>query len=94
LIYLAHPIVAILLGAMTASFGGIIRDVMLGEKPIIFQKEIYIIPALVSGLVFVLLQDIASFELQAILAIATGLGLRVMAIRKGWKLPYPNYEDD
>ena len=36
-----HPIVCIALGTMTACFGGVIRDILCAEIPVIFRKEIY-----------------------------------------------------
>lgn len=47
--YGAHPLVAVLFGAMRASFGGIIRDIICGEPPILFSEELYISPALMGG---------------------------------------------
>jgi uncharacterized membrane protein YeiH len=38
---LVHPIVCIALGTMTACFGGVIRDILCAEIPVIFRKEIY-----------------------------------------------------
>ena len=36
-----HPIICVALGTMTACFGGVIRDILCNEIPIIFRKEIY-----------------------------------------------------
>lgn len=36
-----HPIICIALGTMTACFGGVLRDILCNEIPIIFRKEIY-----------------------------------------------------
>ena len=88
----AHPVVAILFGAMSASFGGIVRDVMMGEQPVIFQKEIYISAALLSGLTYVGMGYIAPFETQAMIAIIAGLSLRVLAMTRGWSLAFPKYK--
>ncbi len=46
----AGPFIAIVMGVITAVFGGIIRDVLGGESPVILRKEIYVIPAIVGAL--------------------------------------------
>lgn len=47
-----HPIVCIALGTMSASFGGVIRDTLCNEIPVIFQKEIYATACVAGGLVY------------------------------------------
>ena len=86
----AHPFVAVLFGAMSASFGGVIRDVMCGETPVLFSREIYITPALVGAAVFVALPVLPA-EPRTLLAVAAGFGLRMAAIRYGWSIPFPRY---
>lgn len=87
----AHPLVAILFGAMSASFGGIIRDIICGEQPILFAKELYITPALVGGAVFVVLPEAFGFDARALAGLGAALLLRVLAIRLEWALPFPRY---
>ncbi|MEE4349195.1 MAG: trimeric intracellular cation channel family protein [Pacificimonas sp.] len=87
----AHPLVAILLGAMSATFGGIIRDVICGERPILFAKELYISPALLGGAVFVLLPVDLGFEVRALAGLAAALVLRFAAIMMSLTLPFPRY---
>jgi uncharacterized membrane protein YeiH len=49
----AGPFVAVVMGVITASFGGIIRDVIGGESPFLLRKEIYVTAALAGAVVFV-----------------------------------------
>lgn len=49
------PIVCIALGAMTGTFGGVIRDILVAEIPVIFRKEIYATASLTGGLGFIIL---------------------------------------
>lgn len=49
------PIVCIALGAMTGTFGGVIRDILVAEIPVIFRKEIYATASLTGGLAFIIL---------------------------------------
>jgi len=89
--YGAHPFVAILFGAMSASFGGIIRDIICGELPILFSKELYITPALLGGAMFILLPTSLGFDLRAISGLMAALSLRLFAIKLGWSMPFPKY---
>lgn len=87
----AHPLVAILFGAMSATFGGVIRDVLCGEKPVLFNKEIYISAALLGGLVFMVIPQGAGFEWRAGAALLAALALRLAAMRFQWALKFPRY---
>ncbi len=91
----AHPFVAILFGAMSASFGGIIRDVICGDKPILFNKEIYISAALLGGGIYVLVPaDWMSNEVKTVLATLLAMALRMFAMVRGWHLTFPKYPDE
>lgn len=50
-----HPIKCIALGTMTASFGGVIRDILCNEIPVIFRKEIYATACILGGITYFLL---------------------------------------
>jgi uncharacterized membrane protein YeiH len=52
--------VALLMGIVSAAFGGVIRDVLTNEIPLIFRKEIYATACLIGGIVFVGLEHINS----------------------------------
>lgn len=47
-----HPIICIALGTMSASFGGVIRDILCNEIPVIFRKEIYATACILGGVTF------------------------------------------
>ncbi|WP_298236645.1 trimeric intracellular cation channel family protein [uncultured Algibacter sp.] len=51
-----HPIICIALGTMTASFGGVIRDILCNEIPVIFRKEIYATACIIGGMTYFLLR--------------------------------------
>jgi len=87
----AHPFVCILFAAISATFGGVIRDVMLNETPILFQKDIYVSAALLGGGVYILLPEAIGFEGRSVLGLVSGLGLRVSAIKYELSLPFPKY---
>lgn len=87
----AHPLIAILFGAMSASFGGVIRDVMCNETPVLFSSELYVTPALLGATAFVVLPDSLDFEIRAAAGVTAALTLRLCAIRFGWSIPFPRY---
>lgn len=83
-----HPIVCIMLGTMSASFGGVLRDVLCNEVPIIFQKEIYALASVAGGTVFILL--LSTGLTQNIIYVLTSLlvmVIRILAVRYNWSLP-------
>lgn len=86
----AGPTVAVAMGVATATFGGIIRDILGGESPIILKQEIYITAALLGSAVFVVLEGAGlSRDLSALTAIAAAFALRATALH--WNLSLPSY---
>ncbi len=84
----ASPSIAVAMGVATATFGGIIRDILGGESPIILSQEIYITAALVGATVFVGLLGIgASQDIAVVVGFVAGLGLRAAALHFGLTLP-------
>jgi len=82
------PIVAIVMGVLTATFGGIIRDVLAGEPSMLLGPEIYISAAVVSAAVYVALTLVGLPLFAAgIIGALAGFGLRAAAIRFNLKLP-------
>jgi uncharacterized membrane protein YeiH len=89
----APGVVSALMGVMTASFGGLIRDVLCGEKPMIFHKEIYATAALAGAVALLALRATPlSQEFQTGIAFLTAFLVRAAAIRWGWSLP--RYKED
>ncbi|MEO1019071.1 MAG: TRIC cation channel family protein, partial [Pseudomonadota bacterium] len=84
----APSIVAIFMGAVTATFGGIIRDVLLSQPSLILKQEVYATAALGGATVFVILGKAGlSMDLAAILAALLTLAIRGGAILFGYSLP-------
>jgi uncharacterized membrane protein YeiH len=84
----AGPLVAVAMGMITATFGGIIRDVLGAESPVILSREIYATAALAGAAGFVAL-DLAGLggDLAALAGIALGFTIRGLALHYGWSLP-------
>lgn len=88
LAYGVTPPVAIAMGVMTATFGGIVRDVLAGAPSVLLQREIYMTAAMVSALVFVVGSELGVPQLYAgLAAFACGFALRAGAVFYGWTLP-------
>jgi uncharacterized membrane protein YeiH len=84
----AHPAVAAALGVATASFGGILRDILGGESPLILRREIYVTAALVGALTFIgALRLGLERDMAVILGGGTCFALRGIALIRGWSLP-------
>lgn len=79
------PMVAIILGTMTAVFGGLIRDVMARDIPMVLKSELYATTCIAGAVVFVLLYDVQQ-NLAMIAAMLTTLFLRYGGIRYHWSL--------
>lgn len=81
---------AIIMGVMTGVAGGVLRDVLCNEIPLIFQKEIYATACLAGALVFIVLdRSTLAREWGAALAMAAVLLIRLAAIR--WRLSLPRF---
>lgn len=82
------PGICIAIGTITACFGGVTRDVLLNNVPLLFRKEIYAVACIAGGLLYFLLKywrvdaDIA--RISCIIAIFT---IRVLAFRYNLSLP-------
>ncbi len=85
----AHPIVAILFGAMSASFGGILRDVICNQTPLLLKQEIYISAATFGALLYILIPIGIGDEIRTALSAVPAFMIRVLAIRLGWRLNFP-----
>jgi uncharacterized membrane protein YeiH len=82
------PVVAVTMGVITATFGGIIRDVLGNESPVVLSREVYVTAALMGAIMFVVLSSFGLERESALGAgLLTGLIVRGMALQRGWSLP-------
>lgn len=87
--------VAIVMGTITGSFGGIIRDILINEQPLFFRKDIYATACLAGGIVYWLLNQIECSDIvPQIACAATVIGLRIAAVHYGWSLPILQVQSD
>ncbi|MFC3703513.1 trimeric intracellular cation channel family protein [Devosia honganensis] len=83
-----HPIIVIVAGMITGIFGGILRDVLCNDIPLVFQGELYATVSIVTGVVYYLgLMAGVPVDLMVIISMAVGFPLRVMALAFKWEMP-------
>lgn len=81
---------ASLLGVLTAVFGGLLRDVMINEVPLVFSSELYATAAWIASVTLIVLDKLEiGTALSAWIAIVVGIIVRMIAIR--WKITLPKY---
>ena len=76
------------MGAVTACFGGVIRDMLCNEIPVIFRKEIYATACLLGGASYFLLSNFLGDQLTFIIAGAVVITIRLLAVK--FKIALPN----
>ena len=82
------PVIAVALGVITATFGGILRDILGGESPVILRREIYVSAALAGAALFVALSQWGlSRDIGLAAGLVTGAVIRFAALRWNWSLP-------
>lgn len=83
-----HPIICIALGTITACFGGVIRDILCNEIPVIFRKEIYAIACIIGGLTYFLLREFTiNNNVVFIIAGMIVIVIRLLAVKFKISLP-------
>jgi uncharacterized membrane protein YeiH len=84
------PVPAALMGMVTGIGGGMIRDVLVGSVPVIFEGVLYATPALAGAAVAVLLDRAGlPFLVVAAAGFSTCLTWRLLALVRGWRAPLP-----
>lgn len=83
-----NPIICIALGTMTACFGGVIRDILCNDIPVIFHKEVYATACILGGLAYFLLRELPiEKNVIFIIAGATVISIRLIAVKFKISLP-------
>ncbi|MBC9933462.1 trimeric intracellular cation channel family protein [Chitinophaga qingshengii] len=81
--------VCVALGVITGAFGGLLRDVITGEQPILFTREIYAVASIAGGSLYVLASVFTPLPggfVQSI-SVAVIVGIRLLSLRYNWQLP-------
>lgn len=89
------PAICITLGMVTGCFGGVVRDVLLNEIPLVFRKDIYASASLLGGILYFIFASWDMFApLAATFSILFVVGLRLVVMRYGWEFPGLKAPDD
>ncbi|HEY0666763.1 MAG TPA: trimeric intracellular cation channel family protein [Sphingobacteriaceae bacterium] len=88
LMFGVSPAAAIVLGMFSAVMGGVLRDTLTNEIPVIFQKEIYATACLSGAALFIILQFIGvNSNINAFLSVILIITVRIFAVKNHWTLP-------
>ncbi|MCW2119881.1 trimeric intracellular cation channel family protein [Flavobacterium sp. 7A] len=83
-----HPVICIAIGTMTACFGGVIRDILCNEIPVIFRKEVYATICIFGGIIFFGLKEFnLNEDILYLITSSVIIGIRLLAVQFKWSLP-------
>ncbi len=83
------PIIAVMMGTVSAVFGGVLRDTLLNEIPLIFRQEIYATACIAGGILFLLLQKAPiPYGWTVGVTITFIILLRIVSVRRKWTLNF------
>jgi uncharacterized membrane protein YeiH len=81
--------ICLIMGVISACFGGVIRDVLVNEIPLIFQREIYASACLFGGITYLLLHYYSGYEaLNMIISMLVVILIRYLSITLNWSLNF------
>ncbi|GLQ33034.1 trimeric intracellular cation channel family protein [Litoribrevibacter albus] len=83
----ASPTICIIMGVMTGTVGGMIRDVLTNDIPLVLREEIYALTAIAGGVSYFATESLLDEEWRILLTLSITCVLRVIAIRKHLSLP-------
>jgi uncharacterized membrane protein YeiH len=82
------PVICIFLGTISASFGGVIRDILANEIPLIFHKEIYATACVIGSVTFLILNNTPIDQnVNYIITILMVITVRLVAVKFKLQLP-------
>ncbi|KVO04785.1 trimeric intracellular cation channel family protein [Burkholderia ubonensis] len=81
------PIIVVLAGAITGVCGGMLRDLLCNEMPLILREELYASVAFCTGALYVGMQYLGiGADVATMAALVAGFAMRMLAVRLGWKM--------
>lgn len=90
------PITIVLIsGMITGCAGGVLRDVLCNDIPLLLRKELYASVSVLTGAAFIVAQAIdLHMNTSMLVAMALGLTMRILALRFNWQMPKFVYRDE
>ena len=88
LLFGMSPMVAVIMGTVSAVFGGVLRDILTNRVPLIFRNEIYAILCIIGGIVFLILNKFFDHDIiNTYLTMGLVIFMRILVVVKKWSLP-------
>ena len=84
-----HPLICITLGCITACFGGVLRDILVNEIPVIFRKNVYATACIIGGFSYFLLRKIGLTE-DIVFPVAASVVITIRLLAVYFKIRLPN----
>lgn len=82
-----NPGICIALGTITGCFGGVCRDILLAQIPVLFRKEIYATACIAGGVVYFILISLTDKAVAEIVTVLLICSIRIIGYRRNWHLP-------
>ena len=80
--------VAIIMGVSTGAVGGVVRDILLNNEPLLFRKDIYAMACVAGGLIYWIVGYLGGSSMsEGVACAATVILIRVLAVKYSWSLP-------
>ncbi|MCG1036728.1 trimeric intracellular cation channel family protein [Polaribacter sargassicola] len=93
LLFNLHPVIALIMGVISAVFGGVLRDILTNKVPLIFEKEIYASACLAGGITYLFLH-IFNIPENIIFVISSLVIICIRVVSVKYKLQLPKIKDD
>ena len=92
---MGYPVwTAVIMGCVTGAAGGVIRDILINEVPLVFRKDIYAMACIAGGIVYIIGYSVGlQAEVNAILSAIIVISIRTLAVKYHWQLPILKGED-
>ncbi len=89
----SYTLFCVFLGVITGVGGGILRDILLGQTPIVLRKHVYACASIAGAVTYINLLPIANRDTSMLLSSLVVLVIRILARKYNWNLPVANSED-
>ena len=92
---MGYPVwTAVIMGCVTGAAGGVIRDILINEVPLVFRYDIYAMACIAGGIVYIIGYSVGlQAEVNAILSAIIVISIRTLAVKYHWQLPILKGED-
>jgi uncharacterized membrane protein YeiH len=88
-------LIVIVAGMITGCAGGVLRDILCNDVPLLFRSELYASVSVVTGAIYVAALGLGfNHDIATALAFAVGLSFRLLAIRFKWEMPKFVFTDE